>query len=180
MPTLISSTLMSLNGVIGSPDEWAAEFDEASAAKAQEQVERSQAMLMGRGTYEVFSKLWPSRAGSPYPDAMNRIRKYVFSSTLESADWANSTIVSKEATEAVAELKREGDQDLVIYGHGRLGRALLEGGLIDEFKVWVFPRFVGSGTLMFQEGEALGLEHADTETLPTGVVIATYRSAKAT
>lgn len=176
MRKLIGGSLMSLNGVIGSPHEWATEFDEASAAASQEQVERSHAMLMGRGTYDVFSKLWPSRSG-PYPDAINALRKYVFSSSLESANWSNSTIVRTDTAEAVAELKQNGDDDLIIYGHGRLSRTLLEHGLIDEFSVWIFPRFVPSGTLIFQEGEAASFEHVDTQTLPTGVVIATYRLA---
>lgn len=174
MRKLINGTLVSLNGVIGNPHEWASEFDEASAAKSQQQVERSHAMLMGRGTYDVFSKLWPSRSG-PYADAINALQKYVFSSTLESADWTNSTIIRADAAEAVAKLKQDGDDDLIIWGHGLLGRTLLDQGLIDEFNVWIFPRFVPSGTLMFQEGEAALLEHVDTQTLPTAVVVATYR-----
>jgi dihydrofolate reductase len=174
MRRLISSTLMSLNGVVGNPHEWAKEFDATSAAAAQGQLERSHAMLMGRRTYEVFSKLWPATPGE-YANAINNMRKYVFSSTLESADWTNATVVKDDVATTVAKLKAEGDDDLVIYGHGRLGRALLEHGLIDQFNVMVFPRFVPSGTLMFHEGEAASLEHVHTTTLPTGVVVLAYR-----
>jgi dihydrofolate reductase len=176
MRRLISSSLMSVNGVIGSPHEWAKEFDEATAAAAQRQLEGAHAMLMGRGTYEVFSRLWPNVDGA-YASTINAIRKYVFSSTLESAEWTNSAIVKDDAAAAVAKLKREGDDDLVIYGHGRLGRSLLEHRLIDELRVMIFPRFVSSGTLMFHEGEAASLEHVDTTTLQTGVVVLTYRPA---
>jgi dihydrofolate reductase len=113
---------MSLNGVIGSPHKWAEEFDAASATEALRQLERSHAMLMGRGTYEIFSRLWPGRPGD-YASKINAIRKYVFSATLDSAEWTNSTIVKGDAADFVARLKKDGDDDLVIYGHGRLGHS---------------------------------------------------------
>jgi dihydrofolate reductase len=174
MRKLISSTLMSVNGVIGNPHEWAAEFDAESAAEAQRQLERSHALLMGRRTYEIFSALWPA-GSSDYAAAVNGIRKYVFSSTLRATEWSNSTLVSEDAAAAVALLKQEGDDDLVLYGYGRLGRSLRERGLIDELKVWTFPRFVPTGTLMFQEGDTGSLELVDTTTTSGGVVVATYR-----
>ena len=177
MRKLINATLMSLNGVIGSPHQWAEEFDAASAAEALRQLERSHAMLMGRGTYEIFSRLWPGRPGD-YASKINAIRKYVFSATLDSPEWTNSTIVKGDAADFVARLKKDGDDDLVLYGHGRLGRSLLERGLIDELKVSIFPRFVPAGTLMFHEGEAASLKHVATTTLPSGVVVVTYQRAQ--
>lgn len=175
MRRVISGTLMSIDGVIGNPHEWASEyFDESAAAEALAQLQRSHAMLMGRTTYEIFSRLWPSRAGA-YVDAVNGIRKYVFSSTLASADWNNATIVRGDVAEAVARLKAEGDDDLVLYGFGPLGQALLEHGLLDELRVWVHPRFVGTGTLMHRPGATSRLEHVATRPLPTGVVELTYR-----
>lgn len=174
MRKLISSTLMSLNGVVGNPHEWAEEFDADSAAQSQRQLERSHALLMGRRTYEVFSALWP-KGSDGYSATVNSIQKYVFSSTLQATEWTNTTLVTGDAPAAVAQLKQEGEDDLMIYGYGRLGRSLREHGLIDELRVWIFPRFVPTGTLMFQEDEAATLQLVETAKTASGVVVATYR-----
>ena len=174
MRRLLTSFLMTINGVIGNPQEWAAEFDRDAAERALDQLRKSDAMLMGRRTYEIFSQLWPASTGE-YPDAINAIKKYVFSNTLDEAGWNNVTIVKGDPAQEVARIKREGDGDLVLYGHGMLGRTLLEHGLVDELKVWVFPKFVGKGSLIFSEGEHALLEHVDTSTLASGVAVLTYR-----
>ena len=131
MRKLVTSFLMTINGVIGNPHEWAAEFDKEAAERALDQLRKSHAMLMGRRTYEIFSELWPRSTGD-YPDAINEIKKYVFSNTLDEARWNNVTIVRGDAVQEVAKIKQEGDGDLVLYGHGMLGRSLLEHGLVDE------------------------------------------------
>jgi dihydrofolate reductase len=174
MRKLLTSFLMTVNGVIGNPHEWAAEFDRDAAERALSQLRKSHAMIMGRRTYEIFSELWPGSTGD-YPEAINAIKKYVFSNTLDEAGWSNVTIVRGDPAQEVAKIKREGDGDLVLYGHGMLGRTLLEHGLVDELKVWVFPRFVGEGSLIFSEGEHALLEHVDTSTLVSGVAVLTYR-----
>jgi dihydrofolate reductase len=174
MRKLVTSFLMTINGVIGNPHEWAAEFDRDAAETALSQLRNSHAMLMGRRTYEIFSQLWPGSTGD-YPQAINAIKKYVFSNTLDSAGWNNVTIVKGDPAQEVAKLKQEGDDDLVLYGHGMLGRTLLEHGLVDELKVWIFPQFVGDGTLIFNEGEHALMEHVDTSTLASGVAVLTYR-----
>jgi dihydrofolate reductase len=174
MRKLLTSCLITINGVIGNPHEWAAEFDKDAAEIALSQLRKSHGMLMGRRTYEIFSELWPGSNGD-YSDAINAIKKYVFSNTLDEPGWNNATIVKGDPAQEVAELKQEGDGDLVLYGHGMLGRTLLEHGLVDEMKVWIFPRFVGGGTLIFSEGETALLEHVDTSTLASGVAVLTYR-----
>jgi dihydrofolate reductase len=174
MRKLVTSFLVTINGVTGNPHEWAAEFDKDAAEIALSQLRRSHALLMGRRTYEIFSELWPGSTGD-YSDAINAIKKYVFSNTLDEAGWNNVTLVKGKPAEEVERLKEEGDDDLVLYGHGMLGRTLLEHGLVDEMKVWIFPRFVGGGTLIFSEGETALLEHVDTSTLASGVAVLTYR-----
>src|ERR687887_167728 len=131
MRKLVTSFLMTINGVIGNPHEWAAEFDRDAAERALDQLRKSHAMLMGRRTYEIFSERWPGSIGE-YPDAINAIKKYVFSNTLDEAGWTNVTIVRGDPVQEVARIKEEGGEDLVLYGHGMLGRALLENGLVDE------------------------------------------------
>jgi dihydrofolate reductase len=177
MRRLIESTLLALDGVIGEPGVWASEyFDREAQEKALEQLMASDAMLMGRHTYETFSQTWPSLSG-PYPDRMNGIRKYVFSSTLQETDWNNSTILRGDVAAEVTKLKQESGQDLVMYGHGQLGETLLEHNLLDELQFAIYPLLVGRGRLLFREGQKTTLKLIETKTLKTGVVVLTYQPA---
>ena len=177
MRKLIESTLVSLDGVIGDPQVWANEyFDDEATALALQQLLVTDAMLMGRRTYEMFAATWPAYT-SEYADRMNTIRKYVFSSTLDTAEWSNSVIISGDPADAVAELKQQGDGDLVMYGHGPLGQALLGRHLLDELRLWIHPLLVGQGTLLLREGASAALSLAATQTLASGVVILTYQAA---
>jgi dihydrofolate reductase len=179
MRRLIESTLVALDGVIGEPAAWASEyFDSEAQEKALEQLKASDAMLMGKHTYEIFSQTWPNLSG-PYPDRMNSIGKYVFSSTLEKADWANSTIVRGNVAAEVAKLKQQDGQDLVMYGHGPLGETLLAHNLLDELQFAIHPLLVGHGTVLFREGKGTTLTLVGTRTLRTGVVILSYRPVAA-
>jgi dihydrofolate reductase len=177
MRRLIESTLLALDGVIGEPRVWASDhFDAEAQEKALEQLMASDAMLMGRNTYEIFSGTWPKLSG-PYSDRMNDIRKYVFSSTLQDADWNNSSIVRGDVATEVSKLKQQDGRDLVMYGHGPLGETLLEYDLLDELQFAVHPLLVGTGALLFREGQTKTLKLVETKTLRTGVVILTYQPA---
>ena len=157
MRKIIEATLLSLDGVIGDPHEWATDYFESETQKdALARLMASDAMLMGRRTYEIFEKLWSQRTGE-YFDRINSMRKYVFSSTLDRAGWNNATTVSGDVVAETAKLKRQGGQDLVIYGHGQLGRTLLRHGLIDEIRLAIHPVIVGRGKQFFQEGEKMPL-----------------------
>ena len=177
MRKVIESTLVSIDGVIGDPPAWAGEyFDKEAERAALEQLLASDAMLMGRRTYEMFAAMSLTATGD-YAERMNGIRKYVFSSTLEKADWTNATIISGDAAAAVAELKQQNGQPLVMYGHGPLGQTLLAHQLLDELHFMIHPVFVGGGTLLFREIGKTPLRLAGTKTLETGVVILSYRPA---
>src|SRR5499426_3593917 len=126
-------------------------FDQAAQEDALSLLSNSDAMLMGRRTYEIFSAVWPTQSG-PYADRLNNIRKYVFSSTLQQADWNNATIIAGDVAAKAAKLKSQDGQNLVIYGHGPLGQALLEHGLLDELRLFIHPVIVGRGKLLFREG----------------------------
>jgi dihydrofolate reductase len=175
MRKVVESTLMSADGVIGEPHTWTgAHFGEEAAARALEQMRRTDAMIMGRGTYEMFSTIW-AKPADDYSSAIYNMKKYVFSSTLDSADWNNTEVVKGDVVTTVAEFKADDGQDIVLYGHGGVGQALLEGGLLDELKLWIHPVVVGSGKLLFRVGKKSELELVATETTKTGVVIITYR-----
>jgi dihydrofolate reductase len=99
-------------------------------------------MLMGRNTYEMFSRLWAS-PDDDYAAAIHGMQKYVFSTTLEQADWNNTKIVRADVATAVGDLRQLDGKDIVLYGHGPLGQALLEADLLDELNLWIHPVFVG-------------------------------------
>jgi dihydrofolate reductase len=106
------------------------------------------------------------------------MRKYVFSSTLQRADWNNTQIIGTDVAAAVRELKRQDGGDIVLYGHGPVGQALLEADLLDELNLWVHPVVVGRGTTLFREGAGAALRLVGTKTTGTGVVILTYEPAR--
>lgn len=174
MRKIIESTLVSLDGVIGDPHLWATDyFDDEAEKHALELLLASDAMLMGRRTYEFFAAAFPHRTGE-YGDRINSIQKYVFSSTLQKAEWSNSSIVNGDVAAEAAKLKQQTGKDLVIYGHGLLGQTLLKHHLLDELKLWIHPLFVGRGKLLFREGEQGNLKLLAEKTLATGVVVVTY------
>lgn len=134
---LVQTALVSLNGVIGEPLRWAGPyFGPGSAQHSLEVLRRSGAMLMGRGTYELFSRQWPAATG-PYAEHINAMKKYVFSSTLQEADWSNTSVVADEPAQAVTALKNTPGGDLIVYGHGRFGQTLWDAGLVDELTLTV-------------------------------------------
>ena len=178
MRRILESTRVSLDGVIGNLQAWGMGYLDADAQKAATaQLSRSDAMLMGRNTYQALSTAWSARAGE-FAETINAIRKYVVSSTLRSADWNNSTILRGDVITEVTELKQQDGQDLMIYGHGPLGQTLLEHGLLDEIRLSVHPIIVGTGTLFYRDaGRKTELELIGMEPLPSGVIVLTYRPA---
>jgi dihydrofolate reductase len=164
-----------LDGVFENPHIWATEyFDHEAENYALELLLASDAMLMGRKTYEFFAAAFPHQKGD-YGRRINEMRKYVFSNTLKKADWTNSSIVAGDVAAEAAKLKQEDGKDLVIYGHGLLGQTLLKHHLLDELKLWIHPCFVGRGKLLFLEGENIRLKLTAQKTLATGVIVASYQ-----
>jgi len=175
MRKIIESTLVSLDGVIGDPMTWVnGYFGKQAQEVALAQLQVSDALLMGRHTYEMFAATSDAGTGA-YNEKLKSICKYVFSSTLQRADWNNSHIIRGDVADAVTRLKQEEGQDLVFYGHGPLGQSLLEHHLLDELHLWIHPLFVGSGKLLFRQGEKTALNLVSTRTLEQGVVILTYQ-----
>jgi dihydrofolate reductase len=173
----IESTLISADGVVGDPPRWAMKYRDAEVTgEALDRLAGADAMLMGRGTYELFSAAWPGQDGE-LADRINRIRKYVFSATLDRADWTNSTIVRGDAVAEVTRLKQQDGRDIALYGHGRLAQTLLEHGLIDELRLSVHPVMVGGGRVLFRDGQKQALRFAGAKTFGSGVVVLTYQPA---
>jgi dihydrofolate reductase len=153
--------------------------DEGNQFKVDELAE-AEVQLLGRVTYEGFAAAWPQRRDmAGFGEKMNNMPKYVFSNTLETADWTNTTILRGDLGEEAAKLKQEVDGIILVAGSARLVRGLLEHGLVDELRLMMFPLILGSGKRLFPDDAEskvmLGL--ADAKTVGDGVEILTYRPA---
>lgn len=176
MRRLVVSTYVSLDGVTEAPEQWTSWSDQMEEY-AWEQLLASDALLMGRGVYEVFAASWPSRGGE-FADRMNSLPKFVVSTTLDEAAWSNTSVISGDVVQEVSKLKRQPGQNLLIYGSGELMRSLMQHDLIDEYRFWINPVVVGNGKRLFsEEGSKTALKLVRTTTFDTGVVMHAYQPA---
>jgi dihydrofolate reductase len=173
MRKLIESTLVSLDGVIESPERWAIFDDEASELSMQE-LDNYDAFVMGRVTYERFRDNWGA-GGNPYVDRIGAMPKYVASRSLDDVTW-NATLLGPDIVTAIQDLKAQPGKDLIKYGTSRLDATLFGANLVDELHVWIMPVVVGSGQRIFQDVEpsSLGLNLTDVRRLRNGSTILTY------
>jgi dihydrofolate reductase len=171
---LIESTLVSLNGVIGSPDRWSP-FDEESRQVAKDELEKYDALVLGRVTYEFFRANWGASTGDPYIDRINSMPKYVASRTVNEVTW-NATLLGADIVGAIQQLKAQPGKDLIKYGTGRVDDTLLRAGLVDELRLWVMPVVVGTGERLFEDIDTsfLKLTLTDVRKLANSSVILTY------
>jgi dihydrofolate reductase len=138
------------------------------------------ALLLGRNTYEFFATFWPPQKGRPLADTINSMPKYVVSSTLEDAEWNNSTVLSGEMTEEVGRLKSEIDGTILVAGSTQLVQTLIEHGLIDQLRLMVHPVVVGAGKRLFGEtSHKRPLRLVDSKQVGEGVIILTYEPTPA-
>ncbi len=172
---------VTLDGVFEDP-RWtmAYPFDPKMGEAIGSIMGASEGLLLGRRTFEMFAPAWSTRTAEQDPGApfMNDSPKYVVSSTLERADWNNSTIVGPYRAQTIRDLKQRRDRDLYVSGSGTLVRAMLADGLVDELHLFVFPLTLGTGQRLFTDGgPAAKLDLAGTETFDGGVLHLTYRPA---
>jgi dihydrofolate reductase len=175
MRKIIEYTLVSVDGVFAGAgiSRFSNYRDDAYMRDGLGQALACDALLMGRNTYESFAKIWPGRT-DPWADRINAMPKYVFSSTLEKAEWNNSTIVRGDVVAEVTRLKRQEGQDLLIYGHGLLGETLLKHHLLDVLDLSIHPLVVGQGKQFFREGENATLRLVAAKSFSKGIVKLTY------
>lgn len=180
MRKVINSTYITLDGVIVNPQDWPSSgiSDDTGGIIQTELLQACDAVLMGKYTYEAFAAVWQSRSGDPYTDRINHISKYVVSSTLKNPTWNNTTVISGDPVEHIARLKQEPGLDIVQYGFGPLSHAMMERGLIDELRLWVYPVILGKSApegLLYRNTSTRQLNLVNTKPLKTGVVILTYQ-----
>jgi dihydrofolate reductase len=163
MAKLVVSQFMTLDGVVEDPGGaedfarggWAFKFDrgvEGDKFKLDE-VMASEALLLGRVTFQGFAQAWPSREGE-FADKFNHMAKYVVSTTLRDPEWNNSTVIDGDVAGAVSKLKQELHGDILVNGSIQLVRTLVDEGLVDEYRLMVFPTLLGAGKRLFGDTSA--------------------------
>ena len=187
-------TFLTLDGVMqapGGPDEdpdggfehggWSFPYgDEEFGAAMVGWFAHAEAFLLGRKTYQIFSGHWPrvTDPDDPIASKLNSLPKYVTSTTLDSVDWKNSSLLSGDVVAEITELKERPGDELQVHGSGGLAQTLIEHDLVDEYRLLFFPVHLGSGKKLFRDGaRAAALRLTHTSTTGTGVIIATYEPA---
>jgi dihydrofolate reductase len=189
MGRIVVTEFVSLDGVIEDPGGsenfrhggWSFEIargDEGDKFKLDEAF-ASEALLLGRTTYEGFAEAWPSRDGE-FADKFNSMPKYVVSSTLQDPEWNNSTVLKGNLAEEVGKLKQEQDGDIVVHGSASLVHALIENDLVDELRLMVYPVVLGGGKRLFGEtSDKKTLRLVESTIVGDGVAILVYQPATA-
>lgn len=174
MRKLIESTIVSLDGIVESPERWAL-FDEEAVQYSMNELDNYDAFVMGRVTYERLRAIWEPVTGNPYIDAINQMPKHVATRTLGSLGW-NATPLGDDVVGALARLKTQPGRDLIKYGTSRLDGTLLVAGLVDEIRLWIMPVVIGPGQRIFEDIDpaAARLDLTDVHRFANGAVILTY------
>jgi dihydrofolate reductase len=184
MGRIVVTEFVSLDGVMEDPGGsenfkhggWSFEIPrgvEGDQFKLDETMS-SDALLLGRVTYEGFADAWPSREGE-FADKFNAMPKYVISSTLSDPAWNNTTVLSGDVREEVERLKQQHDGDVVVHGSARLAQTLLENDLVDELRLMVFPVILGGGKRLFGEtSDKKRLQLQSSHTVGDGVLVLVY------
>lgn len=177
MRKLVVTEFMTLDGVIENP-AWSFKYwnDEIAAFKAEE-TNASDALLLGRVTYEGFAQAWPQSEdeGAAY---FNGVRKYVVSTTLKSADWNNSVVISEDVYEEIRKLKQQDGANITVHGSGALANTLIEHGLVDSLRLLVYPVVLGKGQRLFEEGTTASLNLVEAKSFSSGVTALIYEPVR--
>jgi dihydrofolate reductase len=187
MARIVVTEFVSLDGVMEAPGGgedfrhagWSFEIERGAEGDQfkLDETRNSEALLLGRVTYEGFARAWPSREGE-FADKFNSMPKYVVSSTLENPEWTNTTVLNGDVAEEVTKLKEEHDGDIVVHGSARLVQTLLEHDLVDELRLMVFPVVLGTGKRLFGEtSDKKPLQLVDSKIVGDGVTILVLQRA---
>jgi dihydrofolate reductase len=178
---LVATEYVSLDGVFEEPGKWSGPFfnDEAGQFKWNE-LQASDALLMGRNTYEGFAAAWPTMPGTgEFGEKMNSMPKYVVSSTLDKVEWAGSKLITGNLFDEIRKLKQQAGRDLLLSGSAQLFNALAQENLIDLYRFMLHPIVLGKGKRLFADGvDRRALALSETKAFNSGIVILEYVPAK--
>ncbi len=190
MGELITTTFLTLDGVMqapGGPEEdpsggfehggWSFGYwDEQMQRTMGESMSTPFDLVLGRNTYEIFAAHWPY-SDDPGAEPLNKATKHVASTTRNELEWENSRLIEGDVAQGIRALKQEDGPELQVHGSANLIQTLLGHGLIDEFRLWIFPLVLGKGKRLFEGGTVpAGLELMSSQVSSTGVIMGTYRT----
>jgi dihydrofolate reductase len=183
MRRIVVTEFMSLDGVFEAPgpdgsgykyEGWTMNYGNEEFMKFKnEELQAADAQLLGRITYEAFAIAWPKMEGDEFGKKFNSMKKYVVSKTLKKADWNNSEIIKKDVAKEIAKLKEQKGKDIIVYGSGQLVSFLLQQGLVDEYRILVYPVVLGMGKRLFDKSYAK-LKLIEATPFKTGLVALRY------
>ena len=188
MRKIFVTEFVSLDGVMEDPGGaekfvhggWTMPYwnDEIGKFKFDE-LRASDALLLGRVTYQGFAAAWPSRTDEEgFAQRMNSLPKYVVSTTLDKAEWTNSHLIKGEISKEVFKLKQQPGQDIMVAGSNKLVQTLMQHDLVDEYRLLVYPVVLGSGKRLFGDASKVTLKPVETRMFSSGVVLLRYQPAR--
>src|SRR5712691_5566376 len=181
MRRIVAGLFMSLDAVVESPDKWTFPyFNDEVGQVIQSQMDASDAVLLGRRTYEEWAAYWPDKTAQDdsFADFINDTQKFVVSTTLKSVDWRNSTLLTGNLAEELTKLKQQPGKDIAISGSVTLVGSLLRDRLLDELSLLVNPVVVGTGKRLFEDPSGqVPLKLEESRTLSNGVLALRYETA---
>jgi dihydrofolate reductase len=188
---LVVTEYASLDGVIEDPvgmegsglGNWTGPFTRGPAGDKfkHEELFASDAVLLGRRTYEGFAAVWPTvKDETGLAERMNSLPKFVASTTISSADWRNSTVLSGDLPAAIRTLKQQFQGDILVYGSASLVHALTPSRVIDEYRLMIYPTVLGRGKRLFPDGATSALTLLECTQLGSGIVLLRYEAVEKT
>jgi dihydrofolate reductase len=182
---IVATDYISLDGVIEDPvgmensglGNWTGPFSRGPEGDRfkHEELFAADALIFGRATYEAFAAAWPHvKDAAGYADRMNKLPKYVASSTLKSASWGKTTIWNGDLAAAAKTMKAEGDGEILIFGSASIVHQLAPHGLVDEYRLMIYPTILGAGKRLFADGAKSQLSLAECQQLGGGIVLTRY------
>ena len=182
MRKVIVSEFLTLDGVMEASETWQPHYESQDvAAEISAEIRRSEALLLGRVTDEIFAAYWPLQTNHEFgpADKLNSEQKFVVSSTLEKTEWNNSTLIKRNVVEEIRKLKQQPGGEIRVIGSATLVRSLMPTDLIDEYWLLVHPIVKGKGKRLFKDGlEALKLKLVETKAFRSGVVLLRHEPAR--
>jgi dihydrofolate reductase len=169
---LVVTEFLTLDGVYEEAIPWRSGNDPDDGQFKRDELFESDALLLGRVTYEGFAKYWPTATGA-FANRMNSLPKFVATTTLKSLEW-NATVLGEDVVAAVEALKQQEGQNILVYGSGTFVQTLLRHGLVDELRLMIFPLVLGSGKRLFSGEDRLPLKLTASRDFGDGVMLLTY------
>jgi len=179
---IVVTEYLTLDGVFEEPGHWSFDFfNEEAMQYKYDELFSSDAQLLGRVTYDGFAKAWPTMENTgDFGERMNSMPKYVVSTTLDHADWNNTTVLKDNVVDEIRRLKEQPGRNLLVAGSGKLVQTLIQNDLVDEFRFMVHPLVLGKGKRLFPEGvEQFNLKLMETKPFKAGIVVLHYQPSSA-